>query len=102
MTFRVGQRVVCIKKGKWRCYFGFSDATRFPEYGQIYTVAEIDPDDGGLCLAGMRDVDFWHPSQFRPLISQADDVAMFRKLVETMKPTERLDRLAELLDTTPS
>lgn len=41
-------------------------------------------------------------SRFRPLISQADDVAMFTALVETMKPTERLDRLAELLDTTPS
>lgn len=98
MTFRVGQRVVCVMVlpavGTY--------AHKAPVKGTIYTVAGWEWGDVAMEEIGAGI--YWHPSQFRPLqtISQADDIAMFKELVETMKPTERLDALRELLDTTPS
>jgi hypothetical protein len=103
---RVGVKCVCVDGAPRR---GGSYSV-LPVEGRQYVIAAIDQWDWpsesgvGLHLVGlnrMSDVPF-NIDRFRPLISQADDVAMFTALVETMKPTERLDRLAELLDTTPS
>jgi hypothetical protein len=88
MTFRVGQRVVCV------------DAIDQLVRGEVYTVLRV----GDIFGADLVAVDAnnpsmaWYPWRFRPLISQADDIAMFTALVEGMKPTERLDALMELLD----
>lgn len=40
MTFRVGQEVVCIKKGKWR-YEGHHYWPRCPSYGEKLTIRSI-------------------------------------------------------------
>jgi hypothetical protein len=81
-----------------------------PQEGEAYTIRGIEMFGGhvGVVLDeiqnavtqyadGIGEVLF-DVRMFKPLISQADDVAMFRKLVETMKPTERLDALREMLD----
>jgi hypothetical protein len=122
MTFRVGQRVVCVDADKFSNIAGVFasgnrpdlDADWLLQEGEIYTVESIVVHPL-IDTAVMRLVEIpervsvsmygdlgYAVSRFRPLISQADDIAMFRKMVEGMKPTERLDRLAELLDTTPS
>lgn len=96
--FKVGQKVVCVDES------GPTSVVK----GEIYTVTSISPseDDVGEMGVSLKEkTPITHPkyfraSRFRPLISQADDVAMFQKLVESMKPTERLDVLRELLDTT--
>lgn len=37
-------------------------------------------------------------ARFRPLVTEADDVALFQRLVADMPVSERLDRLAEKLN----
>lgn len=90
---RVGVKCVCVsQKGTL-------------VLGREYTVLAIKPFEGLLYLTVDTPPDWlgessYLPDRFRPLISQADDVAMFQKLVDTMKPTERLDALREMLDET--
>jgi hypothetical protein len=115
MTFRVGQRVVCVDakaapRSKLRTGQKWSDV--YPTEGEVYTISWIGPYTWprGEVGVGVHLVEFnrahdvngiQHPfrsTRFRPLISQADDIAMFTALVETMKPTERLDVLREMID----
>lgn len=109
---RVGVKCVCV-------YADHSFGDMGLVKGRIYTIAEIDTVSAynavgeyvhqvAFRLQGVKKkgpwaiTDFFDADRFRPLqtISQADDVAMFKELVEGMGSLERLDVLGELLDTT--
>lgn len=82
-AFRVGQRVVCISNtilpntDRGAEAIGLSDL----EVGRIYTIRDIATRTDGK--SGVRLVEFgatpygYLAERFRPLIDQADDVALF-------------------------
>jgi hypothetical protein len=104
---RVGVKCVCVDDARRD---GYSHDNPCPRRSSVVEIIGVwmHPKQGqtliikgwpNFCVNHGRDVG-WKISRFRPLqtISQADDIAMFRKLIETMKPTERLDALREMLD----
>lgn len=93
---RVGVKCVCVDAVWERCD-GVYSVTPNPIVGKIYLVEEVVDGGAFIGIVELQD-DYFETCGFRPLISQADDIAMFQKLVDTMKPTERLDRLMEMMD----
>lgn len=105
---RVGVKCVCT-----HTFTDVQFGETVPVKGNVYTIRDMgfDEDGGWIRLREVVNPPHfysdggygecqWALEKFRPLISQADDVAMFQKLVEGMKPTERLDVLMEMLDET--
>jgi len=84
---------------------------RNAEAGKVYTIRAIPETDDSYGFL-LEEIDNSHvknvngrepsfsPARFRPLItkSQQEDIRMIKSLVREMPATERLDRLAELLD----
>ena len=108
---KVGAKVVCID--------GTPDAPRshlsdykssLPVKGQTYTLgAAVDPAywyrGPRVAVAELPHIQYeydygWHLSRFRPLVTktQAEDVRAFKSMLRDMPATERLDRLAELMN----
>lgn len=80
MTFRVGQKVVCISEG---CEFGYNDEI-VPQKGQIYTVREVLPAihyPGELVIRLVEIVN--RPRQYRDSFTECSFRAVrFRSIVE--------------------
>lgn len=95
MTFRVGQKVVCIRKDAWEG--GYQDETD-PIYGHVYTIREIvDYPHGpvGLLLVeivnpprhyaeGFHECDFQSPN-FRPVVERNTDISIFTAMLKPSK-----------------
>lgn len=93
MTFRVGQKVVCIGKfPQSRLDLPF---VTFPEFEQVYTVrANVLGHNGkteapGILLLeiknsiGPRGVEYnFHPTRFRPLVERKTDISIFTKMLK--------------------
>ena len=94
---RVGAKVVCIKRGRW-VTVPTGEAMIGPGYGEIGTITHIETDTDGVWLKLPKYPDFCCVHCFRPLVTEADDVALFQRLVADMPISERLDRLAEKLN----
>jgi hypothetical protein len=109
MTFRVGQKVVCVNDGRpwksWRSWLGhkwmeFRHPYDHPVIGVIYTVTDIQSSqwDGETFLllneldSGNPDV--WEPgyfaTMFRPVVEHEADISIFTKML-----TPRRERLSE-------
>ena len=86
---KVGMKVVCIKKDKWRSYAG-PPALGYPEAGKVYTISEIL---GGeyLALSELGALDSFNVRNFRPLVSktQSQDVAMFKRIADQVPNMEK-------------
>lgn len=83
----IGAKVVCKDNPR-----------RILTKGKVYTISDIAtcPVHGwGLAVKGRAE--YWIGSYFRPLITEADDIALFKSL---LNPTlvDKLDLLAERLN----
>lgn len=94
MTFQVGQKVVCIKRGAWQG--GFGDEIN-PEYGKVYTVRDVvhwprhtavrlfeiknDPRDYSEAF---NECDF-HVRHFRPVVSRKTSIEIFTRMLNPSK-----------------
>lgn len=87
MTFRVGQKVVCVDGNHWM-------PLRHSEYvveGRIYTVSEVD--SGGVNVVGIRPDPFplgegnyvWDSARFRPIVERKTDISVFTEMLRTTK-----------------
>jgi len=95
-----GTKVVCINSVEWCVQtLVYTDET-FPKHREVCQVSETEIWRGRAYIKVDGRVNWYQASFFRPLVtrSQSEDVAAIKKLVEDMPITERLDRLAELLE----
>ena len=68
MNFKVGEKVVCIKKGVWKIIRGDESLWTFsnPIRDEIYVISGVR-DRGFLELEGLSDLGAWHSREFRKL-----------------------------------
>lgn len=95
MQFHVGQKVVCIVHGPWRCVEGLAPSGPMPSRGGIYVISGLYPTaDGGslyLQLTGFerrpdgRAQDF-NGRDFRPVIERETDISVFTQLLTPTSP----------------
>ena len=90
MTFRVGQKVVCIKRGPWT----HRDTGEVcPNYGDVLTIRAIDISPKGMFLRFVEivnkprqytdsfgEANFWAP-RFRPAVEASTDISELREIV---------------------
>lgn len=84
MTFRIGQRVVCVDAGK--SHWDFDPGLK---KGSVYTIAAIDEywEGTGLDLVELPapKVDghyqAYRSDRFRPIVERKTDIAIFRKML---------------------
>lgn len=87
MTFRIGQRVVCVEGSSWH----LAPLIK----GDVYTITNI-----GMFLGGLH-VDVaeacsryspklqWRADRFRPLADKQTDISVFTAMLNTKKVRER-------------
>lgn len=107
MTFHVGQKVVCIAKGRWEKTRTDFPGIIVPERGKIYTIREVYRDvfSGvtGIRLKEIVNADFliwkgatyyiemgWHSHEFRPLEEKKTDISIFQKILTGYKINENI------------
>jgi hypothetical protein len=88
-NFKVGQKVVCIKKGKWISVDNIPLLRKPPSYKEICVIAEIS--NGYLILGGYDAPDNgyirrYHSIQFRPLVDY--DIDATQEILSKFKPIE--------------
>lgn len=93
MTFRIGQKVACIKRDGW-VGKGRGGET-FPEFGRIYTIRSIESVDGWAWVRLAEIVNPLHhytrsgrPSEaqfridrFRPIVERKTDISVFTEIL---------------------
>lgn len=89
MTFRVGQRVACVKVGAWETDDIGPVPAQMPVYGGVYTIDEIVPDDDGtwLRLDGFDCFALWHARHFRPVVERKTDISLFTAMLNPSQVT---------------
>lgn len=84
MTFRVGMKVVSIKRGAWRRSEGGTVDGPAPQFGCVYTIRGFDISSGrGLLLEEIVGVHHyangaergWDASRFRPAVEPKQEVS---------------------------
>jgi hypothetical protein len=75
MTFRVGQKVVCVDAGSWRHL----------KNGTVYTVlatwAIDDGDPGFLTVDSQRGGGQYRRRRFRPIVERKTDISIFTEML---------------------
>lgn len=85
-NFRVGQKVVCIKKGAWvYTYRENKIKGDGPAYGDIVKIILVMP-DGYIQLEGF--IDYYNPVQFRPIDESEKFAEQIIKKLETQQKKE--------------
>ena len=89
MTFRVGQKVICIKQGGWT---SLHSSEIGPQYGEIYTIEDIEviPTGTFLTLSEINNppryvgfaANFWSV-HFRPVVERKTDISIFTAMLKT-------------------
>lgn len=84
MRFRIGQEVVCIKKGVWVCSISkrpWLDKRSHPKYNDIVTVDGYDPHDiTGIYLTGYNFIcgngerQTFDENRFAPILENLDEI----------------------------
>jgi hypothetical protein len=101
MTFRVGQKVVCILNQPWRPQ---RDLVQMPFYNGVYTIAEIRVrgEEVGLRFfeiqnpptritdTGQISEPCFDAKQFRPIVSRKTDISCFTVLLNPSKERENV------------
>lgn len=102
---RAGARVVLVDASNGKAEYGTHDAVK----GDVCILTAVGIIQGApVCQCRQvygrwaLDREYWAElDRFRPAVepkTEQEDTAMFKRLVEAATPTERLDRLRELLD----
>lgn len=76
MTFRVGQKVVCVNDGLV-FLLGTPDLKR----GQIYTVRKVYMNTGDLMLRLENVSSGWVATRFRPIVERNTDITVFTEIL---------------------
>jgi hypothetical protein len=91
MTFHVGQKVVCIKRGSWANEFGAAGDEVFPSFGEVYTIRRIE--DGRWLLLveivnrlreygdGELGEARFCASRFRPVVERKTDIGFAHEIL---------------------
>jgi hypothetical protein len=97
MAFFVGQKVVCIKRDRWRREYDrrpMPRGERGPAFGELLTIRQI-VEDGYLLFVEIRNPIIksvgeeaaFNPHHFRPVIERKTDISIFtRMLTPTSEP----------------
>lgn len=86
MAFRVGQEVVCIKRGEWRFEKTLEIAEGGPVYGEVCVIEYID-EDGDIRLQGYPR-GFYLRNWFRPVQKRKTSIECFTALLNTKSVEE--------------
>jgi hypothetical protein len=90
MAFRVGQKVTLKEDGEWPDRLA---GEIYPDFGVVYTVRAIEPDDegGALLLNEIRNEprDYeeafgeatFDCDEFRPVVERKTDISIFEKML---------------------
>lgn len=78
-NFRVGQDVVCIKRGKWTTYAGYDFQAPDPKYLEVCKIIRFMR-NGDLVLFGYP-MTGYHPSRFRPVAKRKTDISIFKEIL---------------------
>lgn len=93
MAFRVGQKVVCVKKGSWD---GEPVNIRQPQEKEIYTIETISSnliDEMFFQFREIPHIDIdgrpvrWFSERFRPLVERKTSIEIFTKMLLPQKET---------------
>ena len=88
MTFRIGQKVVCIDDGP--CF----DGSPYPiKKGEIYTIKQIGDCSPSTSCIGFSFVErglhlgiwMWCQTRFRPIVERKTDISVFTDLLNPSK-----------------
>jgi len=84
MRFRIGQEVVCIKKGAWHDTTPYIPATseRDPNYNEIVVVKEYH-NQHYMYLQGFAN-DTYHEKCFAPILENLDEIKEVLEIKETL------------------
>lgn len=90
MSFYLGQKVVCIKRGPWKLLAGKDQDRPKPKFREICTVAEMVREADKLCL-GLAEYegDYFAARNFRPVQKRKTDISIFTSLLTPTKAKER-------------
>jgi hypothetical protein len=87
MTFRVGQKVVCVNDEP-----GYVIKVDWLIRGRVYTIRRIDEMAGGLGLSFYELPDFqkckksgWAANRFRPIAERKTDISIFTAMLNPSK-----------------
>lgn len=94
--FRVGMKVVCVKRGPWRSKLinGLDAGYVGPKYGEVLAIAEIV--SGDTLIPQVRlvfqkyGITRWQADRFRPIVEKPTDIAIFTAMLTPKKVTERV------------
>ena len=102
MTFYVGQKVVCVDAAPAE-YVAASLHIAFPVKGAVYTVRDINADEGKTWLRlveivnpverfpdGNYESDIW-AGHFRPAVSPTTDISIFEEILDRTVKGEPVD-----------
>lgn len=86
MTFRVGQKVVCVDNNAW--YGPHGDGLEPLTKGRIYTVIAVD-----VCLfanpackvSELHSKHWMRQSRFRPIVERKTDISIFTQMLKPSK-----------------
>lgn len=93
MAFFVGQKVVCIKRGKWSDSRSGNQCSSGPVFGGIYTIRTVETDcDGILCLR-FEELVFPPEEFFAGFFEKQYWANRFRLVKDTTQQVEKLKRL---------
>lgn len=86
MNWKIGQTVICVKKGLWYCHETKLYTSHGPKYGENYKIIGITPVYYGLILEGYELVhQGYDSSRFRPLLgdsAKAELISSFTEIKE--------------------
>lgn len=103
MSFRVGQKVCCIKDGKWKlCSDGMPGPPIVdgPQKGDIVTIERIEDSYGDivwLFFAEHKNIGAFDARFFRPIVDRPTSIAIFNKMLlnDEQRNRSELERLNE-------
>lgn len=82
--FRVGQKVVCVKKGRWMSNVrGYHDDG--PVFGERCVVTSISGNFISIAGYPKKTHTMYKASRFRPVVTRKTDISVFRALLNPVK-----------------
>lgn len=88
-NFRVGQKVVCVKRDSWKTVFGQQNICNDPVFNKIYTVSDLEEFEGNTFLSfeELSPYGSWGSKNFKPLQLDHEFV---EEIIKQVTPKEEL------------